>query len=121
MKLTTIAVSRRLLRHATAAVAYAQTLRTFPPPEQGTATQLIVEGKPFLALAGETGQQHRYPAWRICNHLAAAVAGNLNCVLAAVSWAQVEPRRQIRFTLVDGLIQEARRNRLKAGFLWFGS
>jgi hypothetical protein len=43
-------------------------------------------------------------------------------VLAAVSWAQVEPEEgHFEFALVDGLIQEARRNNLKLVFLWFGS
>jgi hypothetical protein len=50
------------------------------------------------------------------------VAGNLNTVLAAVHWAQMEPTEgRFEFALVDGLIQEARRNNLKLVFLWFGS
>jgi beta-galactosidase GanA len=50
------------------------------------------------------------------------VAGNLNCILAAVHWAQMEPvEGRYEFALVDGLIQEARRNNLKLVFLWFGS
>jgi len=36
--------------------------------------------------------------------------------------AQVEPEEgHFEFALVDGLIQEARRNNLKLVFLWFGS
>jgi hypothetical protein len=48
-------------------------------------------GKPFLALTGELGNntatslENMQPIWQ------RLVAGNLNCVLAAVSWAQVEP------------------------------
>jgi beta-galactosidase GanA len=83
---------------------------------------LIVDGKPFLALAGELGNntatslENMQPIWQ------RLVAGNLNCVLAAVSWAQVEPEEgHFEFALVDGLIQEARRNDLKLVFLWFGS
>ena len=50
------------------------------------------------------------------------VAGNLNCVLAAISWAQMEPTEgKYEFGLVDGLIQEARHHDLKLVFLWFGS
>src|SRR3974377_181094 len=58
---------------------------------QGDATQLILDGKPFLAVAGELGNktasslENMQPVW------ARLVSGNLNCVLAAVSWAQLEP------------------------------
>ena len=102
---------------------YGQTAPAAPQlRRQGTATQLLVDGKPFLALTGELGNntatsvENMQPIW------SRLVAGNLNCVLAAVSWAQVEPDEgQFDFALVDGLIQEARRNNLKLVFLWFGS
>jgi beta-galactosidase GanA len=90
--------------------------------KQGTATQLIVDGAPFLAVTGEMGNntatslENMQPIW------SKLVAGNLNCVLAAVHWAQLEPvEGRYEFALVDGLIQEARRNNLKLVFLWFGS
>ena len=90
--------------------------------KQGTATQLIVDGKPFLALTGELGNntatslEYMQPVWP------KLVSGNLNSVLAAISWAQMEPAEgKYEFALVDGLIQGARRNNLKVVFLWFGS
>ena len=90
--------------------------------KQGDATQLMVDGKPFLAVAGELGNntasslENMQPVW------ARLVSGNLNCVLAAVSWAQLEPvEGKYEFALVDGLIQDARKNNLKLVFLWFGS
>ncbi|MDE3195210.1 MAG: DUF5597 domain-containing protein, partial [Acidobacteriota bacterium] len=89
---------------------------------QGNATRLIVDGKPFLALAGELGNntasslENMVPLWD------RLVSGNLNCVLAAVSWAQVEPvEGRFEFKLVDGLIDEARAHNLRLVFLWFGS
>ena len=108
---------------AIAVQAYGQTALGIPHlRKQGSATQLIVDGKPFLALTGELGNntasslENMQPVW------SRLVAGNLNCVLAAVSWAQVEPEEgQFDFALVDGLIQEARQNNLKLVFLWFGS
>lgn len=124
MKLTTIAgFAAACYATATAAGAYAQTASDIPHlRKQGTAVQLIVDGKPFLALTGELGNntatslENMQPIWQ------RLVAGNLNCVLAAVSWAQLEPEPgKYEFALVDGLIQEARRNRLKLVFLWFGS
>ncbi|MGD0049320.1 MAG: DUF5597 domain-containing protein [Bryobacteraceae bacterium] len=106
-----------------AAGAYAQTASDIPHlQKQGTAMQLIVDGKPFLALTGELGNntatslENMQPIWQ------RLVAGNLNCVLAAVSWAQVEPEEgKFEFALVDGLIEQARSNHLKLVFLWFGS
>ena len=90
--------------------------------KQGSATQLIVDGKPFLAVTGELGNnsasslENMQPVW------ARLLSGNLNSVLAAVSWAQLEPAEgKYEFTLVDGLIQEARKNNLKLVFLWFAS
>ncbi len=90
--------------------------------EQGTATQLIVDGKPFLALTGELGNntatslENMQPVWP------RLAAGNLNCVLVAISWAQMEPEQgKFDFALVDGLIQDARKHNLKLVFLWFGS
>src|ERR1035441_7038785 len=108
---------------AIAVQAYAQTAAGVPHLEkQGTATQLIVDGRQFLGLTGELGNntasslEYMQPTW------SRLVAGNLNCVLAAVSWAQIEPQEgRFDFALVDGLIQEARRNNLKLVFLWFGS
>ena len=71
---------------------YAQTAGGLPHlQKQGTATQLMVDGKPFLALAGELGNntasslENMQPVWP------KLVAGNLNCMLAAISWAQMEP------------------------------
>ncbi|MGA2773701.1 MAG: DUF5597 domain-containing protein [Bryobacteraceae bacterium] len=102
---------------------YGQTASGIPHlQKQGTATQLIVDGAPFLAVTGELGNntatslENMQPIW------SRLVAGNLNCVLAAVHWAQLEPAEgRYEFALVDGLIQEARRNNLKLVFLWFGS
>jgi hypothetical protein len=106
-----------------AAPCYGQTASGIPHLQrQGTATQLIVDGQPFLAVTGELGNntatslENMQPIW------SRLVAGNLNCVLAAVHWAQMEPAEgHYEFALVDGLIQEARRNNLKLVFLWFGS
>jgi hypothetical protein len=108
---------------AVLAPCYGQTTAGIPHlQKQGLATQLIVDGKPFLAVTGELGNnsasslENMQPIW------ARLVSGNLNCVLAAVSWAQLEPvEGNYKFALVDGLIQEARKNNLKLVFLWFAS
>lgn len=90
--------------------------------KQGTATQLIVDGKPFLALTGELGNNTATSLENMQAVWPKLVSGNLNAALVAVSWAQTEPTEgKYDFALVDGLIKDARRNNLKIVFLWFGS
>ena len=90
--------------------------------KHGTATQLVVDGKPFLMLGGElynsssSSLDYMRPVWP---RLAAIP---LNTVLTPLSWELIEPREgQFDFTLVDGLIQDARRNNLHLVFLWLAS
>jgi hypothetical protein len=90
--------------------------------KQGTATQLIVDGKPFLALAGElhnssaTSLDYMKPVW------ARLAEARLNTVLAGVSWNQIEPQEgKFDFSVLDGVIQGARSQNLRLMLLWFGS
>ncbi|MGA3182449.1 MAG: beta-galactosidase, partial [Verrucomicrobiota bacterium] len=71
--------------------------------KQGTATQLIVDGRPFLALAGElsnssaTGVDYMKRVWPKI-----VAQTGLNTVLAGVSWNQIEPREgKFDFTVLD--------------------
>jgi hypothetical protein len=106
-------------------LADAQSVSTSSIPhleKRGQATQLVVDGRPFLILAGEltnsasSSMEYMEPYWP---KLAAA---NMNTVLAAVTWELVEPQPgKFDFALVDGAIREARRNNLRLIFLWFGS
>lgn len=90
--------------------------------KQGTATQLIVDDKPFLVLAGEVGNStsssldYMRPIWPKLTSL------NLNTVLIPVYWELIEPTEgKFNFALVDGLIQEARSHKLRLVLLWFAS
>jgi hypothetical protein len=90
--------------------------------KHGTATQLIVDGKPFLALAGEllnnsaTSVEHMKPIWP------KLAASKFNTVLAGVSWAQIEPvPGKFDFSVLDGVIQGARSHNLRLVLLWFGT
>ena len=88
---------------------------------RGSITQLIVDSKPFLILGGSwnnsaTSLEYMKPVWPRLRKM------HLNTVLAAVSWAMVEPTEgAFEFALVDGLIREARVQKLRLVLLWFGS
>ena len=124
MKLRTLIVSiLTLLLVFTAAFSQTKPATNMPRLEKrGTATQLIVDGKPYLALAAElsnssaSSMEFMQPIWP---RLAAA---NINTALATVCWELIEPEEgKFDFSLVDGLIQDARRHNLRLVILWFGS
>ncbi|MCX5643762.1 MAG: DUF5597 domain-containing protein [Phycisphaerae bacterium] len=90
--------------------------------KQGTTTQLLVDGKPFVILGGElhnssaSSLAYMEPIWP------KMVALNLNTVLAVVSWELLEPEEgRFDFALVDGLLEGARKHDLRLVLLWFGS
>jgi hypothetical protein len=83
---------------------------------------LIVDGKPFVALAGETEEEtstsldNMRPVWPTL------VRMHLNTVLPVVYWGLFEPEEgKFDFALVDGILQEARRHNLRVGLVWFAS
>ncbi len=88
---------------------------------QGTATQLIVDGRPLLMRAGELGNssgepEYLRPFWSKLKAL------NLNTVIAPVYWDVIEPAEgQFDFGSVDGMIDGARQNGMHLVLLWFGS
>ena len=106
---------------------YSQTKTTSGPPiahleKRGAATQLIVDGKPFLALAGElnntaaSSPEYMKTAWP---HL---VKVGLNTVLAPIAWAWTEPEEgKYDFTFADNILRDARANKMRVAWLWFGS
>jgi beta-galactosidase GanA len=90
--------------------------------KQGSAAQLVVDGQPLVMLAGElhnsssSSLQYMKPIWPRLASL------NLNTVIASISWELVEPEEgNFDFSLVDGLIEGARRHDLKLVFIWFAT
>jgi hypothetical protein len=90
--------------------------------KQGTATRLVVEGKPFLLISGELhnstagGFKYMRPIWK------KLAEKNLNSVIATVSWELIEPEEgKFDFSLVDSVIGGAREANLKLVLIWFAS
>ena len=90
--------------------------------KQGTATRLVVEGKPFLLISGELhnstagGFEYMRPIWK------RLAKKNLNTVIATVSWELIEPEEgKFNFALVDSMIAGARDANLKLVLIWFAS
>jgi len=90
--------------------------------KSGTATQLIVDGNPFLILGGELGNssftslEYMAPVWPKLKTM------NLNTVLVPVYWEIIEPvEGKFDFKLYDQLINEARHQDLRLVLLWFAS
>jgi beta-galactosidase GanA len=90
--------------------------------KRGTATQLIVDGKPFLILGGElhnsssSSLEYMKPIWPKLTTL------GLNAVVTPLSWELIESKEgSYDFTLVDGLLGQARDAHQRIVFLWLAS
>ena len=90
----------------------------------GSSTCLIVDGKPLVMHSGEL---HNSTASSLDymrqNHVMERMSAmNLNSVIATISWEQFEPvEGQFDYTIIDGLLLDARKNDLKLIILWFGT
>jgi Domain of unknown function (DUF5597)/Beta-galactosidase len=111
---------------ALALMTVAASAQSGPPiahlEKRGAATQLIVDGKPFLALAGEltntaaSSPEHMKAAWPNL------VKVGLNTVLVPMAWAWIEPEEgKFDFTFADSAIRDARAHGMRIAWLWFGS
>ena len=90
--------------------------------QEGTATQLIVDAKPFVVLAGELEDSTSTSLANLRRIWPALVQMNLNTVSPVVYWGLFEPEEgKFDFTLVDGAIQEARHHNQRIAFVWFAS
>lgn len=92
--------------------------------KKGKSTCLMVDGKPFVMLSGElhnsTASSVSYLKQdRTFERLARM---NLNSVIATASWELVEPvEGKFNFSEVDAVLADARKNKLKVVFIWFGA
>lgn len=77
--------------------------------KRGEATQLIVDGKPFLIRGGELGNSTASSREDMATVWPKLAAMKLNTVLAPVTWEAIEPvEGAFDFSSVDGLVADAR-------------
>jgi beta-galactosidase GanA len=88
----------------------------------GRATQLMVDDKPYLVLAGElhnssaSSPAYMAPVW---DRLA---RNGVRTVISTASWEQVEPQEgRHDFAAVDDQIQKARAHGIRLVIIWFGA
>ena len=115
---------RKMMLTAVAALALAAQAGAAPPRlvKQGTATQLVVQGRPMLLIAGELGNSSASSAAYMAPHWAKLRAMHLNTVLAPVSWELIEPQEgRYDWSSVDTMLRDARAADLKLMILWFGA
>ena len=89
--------------------------------QQGTATQLLVDGQPFLIRGGELGNSSGEPDY-LRRYWSKLKAGNLNTVLVPIYWDVVEPAEgRFDFATLDGVLKDARSHDQRLVLLWFGA
>lgn len=121
--ITTICAATLAL--AACAPAPEKTTAAAPAPhleKRGEVTQLIVNGKPYLALACELKNSSASSREYMSQRWAQLKQAGINTVLAVVTWEQLEKEEgKYDFSVVDALVEDARANDLKLAILWFGS
>ena len=89
--------------------------------QRGGRFALFVDDAPFLMLGAQVNNSSAWPAtlpkvWPAIEYLHA------NTVEMPVYWEQLEPRQgQFDYTVVDTLLSQARRHRVRLVLLWFGT
>ena len=113
---------RLFLSLLTAILGFAASAADITLKHHGTATQLTVDGQPYIMLGGELGNSSASCAADIERIFPKLARMNLNTVLTPVYWDMTEPvEGQYDFSLVDKAIDTARDNNLHIVFLWFGA
>lgn len=92
----------------------------FVPTASGKPA-LTVDGAPFLVLGIQLNNSSGFPAE--FHRLAPAIARtHANVVMVPLGWESVEPEEgRFDWSVVDGLIAEARAQKVRLALLWFGT
>lgn len=90
--------------------------------DSNKTARLVVEGKPFVVLGGELLNSSGSTASDMQKHWDGLADLNLNTVLLAVAWEQIEKSEGVfDFSEIEKIISQARERKMKLVLLWFGS
>jgi len=90
--------------------------------KRGVATQLIVDGKPFLVLGAEPPTSGTSNPEYLRYMYSVLAATHQNTGAMAAGWAWIEPEKgKYDFRLVDAMIQDAKEFGQRIALVWFGS
>lgn len=90
--------------------------------KKGNVTHLMVNGKPYIMLAGELGNSSASDSTHLSAIWPKLKAMHLNTVLVPVYWELIEPKEgKFDFHLINQMIHQSRENEIKLVLLWFGS
>lgn len=85
-------------------------------------TRLIVDGKPFLMIAGELHNSTSSAPEYLAEAMRNTAAMNVNTVIASVAWEQFEAQEgKFDYTLIDNILTTAEKYDLKIVLIWFAS
>jgi hypothetical protein len=92
---------------------------------RGAATQLVVDGRPFLMRGGEFANKV-YESPQDLPYLEgmldACKDADLNTVLVPISWRCLEPQEgTFDYLMIDHLIEQCQKRDLRVVILWFGA
>ncbi len=97
----------------------------FDPPhleKRHGALQLLVSGKPLTLISGEMHNSTSSTPEYFDAALENAKQLNVNSIIATIAWEQFETEENhFDFSLIDHLINSARKNKLKLVLLWLAS
>lgn len=115
-------MKKRILALSIFCVCCISIVATVKLQKRGTATQLVVNGKPMLLLAGELSNSAATSPADIAKAFKKIKKTNANTVFVPAYWELMEPTEgKYDFALVDSVISQARKQDLKIVFLWFGA
>lgn len=92
--------------------------------KRGAATQMIIDGKPYLMLVGELANTASSNLDEMQTNVWPMLAGKVhaNTIITGMAWAWVEPEEgKYDFTIADAAIANARKHDLHIIWMWFGS
>ena len=90
--------------------------------KNGAATQLMVDNEPFIMIAGEVHNSSASTVEYMEPLFPKLKTMNLNSVFVTLAWEQFEPKEgTYDYSLVNAIIDNAKKNDLKVCLLWFAS